>query len=512
MDARHPDYEKFKHKWELCRDSWEGEEVIKEKGAKYLPPTPGQVLDGMSLTGGVCSEKSIGYISYTNYKARAVFPDFFTEGVKTLVGILNEKDPDIALPPDMEFLRTDATFDHQPLTTLYREMQFEQLTTGRAGLFADMPKDAAAATTPRHYIEMYKAEKILNWDDGSFNDGFNKLNLVVLDECGVKRESNYSWVASKRFRVLSLGPLSENEPIGSYRFAEVESDAAGAQFVTPMFKGRQADEIPFVFVSATDLNPRVQEPPLIGLARICHTIYKGEADYRYTLYMQGQETLVVIGGLRAQNTENPEDRALRVGADARIDIEMGGDAKYIGVGASGIPEQRTALEADKQLAAVRTGQLLAPGKMSMESGEALKTRVAAQTATLTSIAKSSASALERILQMIAKWRGSDPAKVRVTPNLDFTNFQLAAQDLVQLMTAKGLGLPLAFATIHDVMRERGMTRNTFEDELAAIAKDPPALKKIMEDAQGNDNNPQAAAGGPRNSTQGARPQTNTPTK
>lgn len=492
----HPDYDSLHPDWVKMRDCYEGEDAVKKKTVTYLKPTPGQVLDGMSVN-GVFNPNSAGAVAYANYLSRAVFPDFFTDGVRAQVGILNAKPAKVVLPPEMEYLLLDATFDHRSLSALIVDIHEEVLITGRTGIFGEMPKEPDPAD-PRMYIAQYKAEKILNWDDGSFNDGENKLNLVVLDESGFKRRDTYSWDEVNQYRVLSIGAPSEKAPMGVYQYAVTEGSLPDeADFKIPTFRNKPAQEIPFVFIGPTDIAIKPARPPLKGLAQVCMTIYRGEADYRMSLFMQGQDTLVVVGGV--QNNGGDRDAAVRVGADARIDVSVEGDAKYIGVSSSGLPEQRTALIADRELAATRSGQLLAPGKMSMESGEALKTRLAAQNATLTSIANSTAAGLETLLKKMARWMGLSKEKIEkisVTPNLDFTSFQIQGQDIVQLQTAKKLGAPISSKTIHDVMRERGMTRNTFDEEIELLKKDPKELVELMKaENQAMGNNPIEQAGG-----------------
>lgn len=501
----HPQYVEMSPKWDMLRDSYEGEEAVKKKGVKYLPPTPGQVLDGMNVN-GICNESSTGVVSYRNYVMRAVYPDFFTEGVKTLVGILNEKPPKITLPEEMQYLIDEATPDGQNIFTLLRSIHQEQLTTGRLGLLGDMAA-VPDQVNPKHYIALYKAEKVLNWDDGEFNGGLDQLNMVLLDESGYKRDSAFTWREQPKYRVLTLGGIAQDTALGEYKFgvSETSTPDDNMPLTTALYKGTPSDKIPFVFIGPNDLSCVPDTPPLLGLARICMTIYRGEADYRYTLFMQAQETLVVVGRARSDINEDGSPKPLRVGAEARIEVDNGGDAKYIGVKSSGLMEQREALKADRELAAVRTGQLLAPGKMSMESGEALKTRVASQTATLTSVANTACAGLQYVLRVIAKWRGLDPKKVLVEPNLEFTNFSLDTQDLVQLMTAKALGFPVSFETMHEIIRERGYTRNTFAEELDRIKADPELLKKIMDANKQNElkgNNPQAGGGGPQPSVKG----------
>ncbi len=137
--------------------------------------------------------------------------------------------------------------------------------------------------------------------------------------------------------------------------------------------------------------------------------------------------------------------------------------------------------------------------MSMESGEALKTRVAAQTATLTSVALSGAAGLEKSLKILATWMGENPDEVEVTPNLDFTNIEIQGQDIVQLITAKNLGYPLSYKTLHDIARERGLVKTTFEEELELCKKDDRHLIDFaMEMSEGlKGNNALEGAGGPK---------------
>lgn len=507
INSTHPKYDAMVEDWLLVRHSFEGEKRVKDEGQRYLPATPGQIADGIMLG------TLLAIANYDAYKKRAVFPDFFTMGVETLVGILNAKQAQIELPDDMEFLRTKAMLTGEGLGALLRKIHEQQLITGRVGILGDMPANPDQ-TNPQQYIEVYEAEKILNWDNGSFNDGFNELNLVVLDESGQERFDDYEWKDIEKYRVLSLGALSENEPLGVYRTASSGIDDAILSFMSPTYKGQTLDEIPFVLIGPKDIAIDPDVPPLMGLARLCMQIYRAEADYRYTLFMQGQDTLVVVGGVRGAD---PSTDTLRVGAGARIDVEMGGDVKYIGIGANGLPEQRASLEADRSLAAVRTGQLLAPGKMSMESGEALKTRIAAQTATLTSVAISAAAGLEQMLRKIAIWRGSDPEAVKVTPNLDFTNVAIAGQDIVQLQTAKSLGFPIAAESLHDMARDRGLTRHTFDEEIKLIQAEPAILAeraKTTAEAGKNlaGNNPLAGAGGPKKTPAAAPVKSNKPKK
>jgi hypothetical protein len=71
----------------------------------------------------------------------------------------------------------------------------------------------------------------------------------------------------------------------------------------------------------------------------------------------------------------------------KLELAMGGDAKYIGVKADGLAEQRQALENDKEQAAERGARLLDFGDTARQSGDALRIRVAARTTNLTTLAQ-----------------------------------------------------------------------------------------------------------------------------
>jgi hypothetical protein len=244
--------------------------------------------------------------------------------------------------------------------------------------------------------------------------------------------------------------------------------------------GRGLQFVPFTFINVKDNLPTPDKAPLLGLAKMMLGIYRGEADYRQNLFMQGQDTFVTIGGVKVMK-DNPEDPdpPLRMGAGARVDMEAGGDAKYVGVSGTGLPEQRAALQNDRSRAEVRAGQLVNARVGDKESGEALKTRLAAQTATLTAIALSGGQGLENALKQIARWVGANPDEVKVEPNLEFSSTLVTGQDMLQLMQAKNEGAPISYESLHAYMVDRGLTSLNFTEEFEKIV----AERKLVETFQ-----------------------------
>lgn len=459
IDSKHPQYADHSPDWGLMRDTHAGERQIKDQGERYLPVTAGQREDGMR-------RNQSGWRAYEAYKKRASFPDIVTAAVEAMLGVMHHKPPVIELPDKMEPLREIATLEGESLEMLLRRINEEQLITGRLGLLPDVQDGAPVGSTP--YIAMYHAETILNWDSGARDDlVLRNLNLVVLDESEHERDGNFEWKMQQKYRVLVLGEIDANEPtgVGVYQtgvFRDSKTNFSVAGMVTPSLAGKNLDFIPFTFINAKDVVPAPDHPPLLGLGRLAVTIYRGEADYRQGLFMQGQDTLVVIG-------ETDPDKVHRTGANASINLPVGGEAMFIGVESSGLKEQRAALENDRGEAAQKGGQLLDSVSRQKESGDALKIRVAARTATLNQIALAGAFGLQSTLRHIAVWMGADPEKVVVTPNLDFVDDALEGKTLVEYMSAKQMGAPLSLRSIHTLMEERDLTELTFEEELAELA-------------------------------------------
>jgi len=467
LSNKHPLYADHLAAWQQMRDCYAGEAAVKAAGFAYLPATPGQVEDGIVAT----NQK--GWIVYSAYRKRARVPDAVREAVDAFMGVLHRKPASITLPAALEPLRERATLRGESLELLLRKVNEEQLIVGRIGILGDVVDEGPQAGSV--YLVTYTAERILNWDEGSRSLEPAALNLVVLDESEQERQADFSWRAVTKYRVLVLGDPETNEPEGAaiYRagtFRETETFDAG-QLVVPSLKGRTLSRIPFAIANPKDVTAAPDRPPLLGLADLVLAIYRGEADYRQSLFMQGQATLVTVGA-------SLESATTRVGAGAELALPQGGDAKFIVAPSDGISEQREALENDYRHASVRGGELVDATSRQKESGEALRVRVAARTTTLVTVAKAGAFALEQVLKAAAEWVGANPDEVEVVPHLDFVDDPMAGKELGEVMTAKSIGAPLSLRSVHAQMRMRGMTELTYEEELAEIEREAEAVAML----------------------------------
>jgi hypothetical protein len=473
VESKHPSYTLHQRDWEACRDVYHGQSAVKARdgGKRYLSPTTGQVIDGMVLP------TQQGWQNYAAYRDRALLSGFFADAVDTFLGMLWHRPPVLELGPLEAFFGEDrpATSDGETLMQLLRRIHVEQMVTGRLGLLADMPAAEAARPTP--YIEMYSAEAIINWDDGARELARRTLNLVVLDESGYVRGPSLEWSAQERYRLLALGDVTLNESEGLYRVAVVEQGGSfdPSALTEPTLWGKPLTEVPFVFCGTKSTTTQVDDPPFLALAQAVIALYRMDADYRQYLHMQGQETLLTIGAA--------EDEVSAVGAGAHINIaNPKGSGMFIGVSGAGLGEMRQALENDRATAAKKAGELLSDNSKQRESGEALAYRVGSKSASILDIAHTSAEALQRMLRLMARWMGSDPAAVetiKVIPNERFASPHLVTKDMSDLVQAYVLGAPITLESIHEYNVQHGYTTLTWEEMIAAKRSEAEQLADLL---------------------------------
>lgn len=399
VDTKHPDWLDRQDEWAMMRAAMRGEKAVKEAGDDYLP-----------MPSGFKVQADGGRAMYAAYQKRAQFSEIVAPTIRGMIGVIHRTEAQIEMPEAMEGLWEKATADGLPLEALHRRITGELLGMGRYSLLAD----ASSEGSDLPWLAGYTAESLINWSP--------QRDMFVLDESGLKRDG-FKWSQKQAYRVLQLDG-------GRYTvetYTGTEKDEASAQ--PTMRGGAGLTEIPFVVIGSRDLSVSPDEPPLIGVARAALAMYRLDADYRHQLYMSGQETLVIING----------DAPSAVGAGVVLTLKAGKedhqpDAKYVGPAGTGIEAHRLAIQDERSNAAAAGARLFENEKRSAESGDALRIRYAAQTATLTSIAQASAQGLEKALRHIAVMIGAAPDQVIVKPNLSFVDATLSPQEAAALVS------------------------------------------------------------------------------
>jgi hypothetical protein len=439
------------------RDAIAGDRIVKEKNTLYLPKRSG--FNQMS---------DAGREEYAHYLLRAQFPRVVAPTIRGMLGVIHRRAADVKVPKVLEPIFEKATPDGAPLETLHKRITYELLSTGRYTLFVDAPSEG---DDDFPYIAGYDAEHLINWS--RFNDFF------VFDESSIARDG-FVWTPYNKYRVLKyeadpadvLANVDNPDYVPQKRYTvtvfDRTTDEAQAVQVEPTIRGGKAwDEIPCVVIGSTDVRVDIDEIPLLGVAQAAYAGYRLDADYRYQLFMSGQETLVMTN---AEGKDIPK----AVGAGVILTLPEQSDCKYVGPSGKGIEMHRTAIQDEKDNAASAGVKLFDAKEKAAESGDALRIRFAGQTASLTSIAISSAQGLEKALKFAAKMVGADPDQVQVRPNLSFVESVMTGQDALNMMQL-WQGHAISKETLYEALQkgEIASTERTFEDEQALIEDEMP---------------------------------------
>lgn len=494
VEAFHPIYEYFDPIWKMMRSCEAGEEAIKEETTSWL-----------AMPTGFTKQSDGGSGMYASYLSRAQFPDILQPTLSGMVGVIHRVEATIEGLEDnkpLAYMWEKCTKDDKlPLETFHRRITTEILLMGRYGVFVDVPSGNDPEMVwekGQPYFVGYSAEQIINWSEF-------EQDLFVLDETrkirNIEGGDEFAWVEEKRFRVLRMAD-------GKYQVQVYGGEQLQAgELISPQLRGGKAlEEIPFVIAGPRELTVRyIDQPPLKGVARASIGIYRFDADYRHQLFNSGQETLFVIG-----ETENIPNI---VGSGVVIGIPVGGDAKYVGPSGVGMEAHRQAM-LDARAEAVAAGVRLFDTQAKTESGEALRLRGAAQTATLTTIAKASAACLERALRYAAQFVGQKPEEIVVKPNLEFVDTRMLPTEAVKLVELWQSGAISKQTMYENLQRgEIATDERTFEDEQELIEQeaidDPlsPLAKQKAEEEQ-----MQMQAGGPNPSLNGGAPAQQIPSR
>jgi len=414
--------------WQLMRDCMDGEEAIKARGTEYLP-----------MPSGFASQDDSGKAMYAAYANRAQFPEFLAPSVGAMIGIIHGQEWQVEMPTAMEYLYEDSDGNGLPLEAFSRRITRELLVIGSYAVLTDAPAGDGPGTGGNPWLRVYRRDKVLNWDS----------EWWVLDESTMSRDG-FVWKQIERYLVLSVigaGYVPTLLDENGNTIKQMQVRARGGGFLP---------RIPFVIGSAMDLSPRIEAPPLIGVARAAKAFYQLSADYRHQLYMSGQETLVAING------RGPDYIGAGVVHEMPGSDTMTPDLKYVSPTCAGIDAHDAAMTRQREAAVQAGARLFEQTAQGAESGEAKKLRYHSETATLTSVAQNSALLLERALKNAAMIMGLPEEDIVVTPPKDLMDRTMSPQDFAALFGVYSEG-----GMSWDTYFENGQRGGIFSNEITA---------------------------------------------
>ncbi len=444
VETKHPTYTRlYVDMFRLVRDAYEGEAQVKDAGTHYLP-----------MPSGFNAQSDNGTDLYNAYRTRAQFPEIMQPTISAMVGLIHGKEIKIELPSGLEYLIEKASADGITLEAFHRRVTSALLKTGRHAVLVDAESEEGGDP----YLAGYAGDRVINWEtDGTF---------VVIDDSGYIREG-YSWKDEKRFITLQMADNAYTMTINTDGDEEV---------IEPKTLGNGSPErIPFAIGNARDVSFDLLPPPLIGVARAAKAIYQLSADYRWQLFMSGQETLVAING------EAPSAVGAGVAHSMMGSQDVTPDLKYVSPTCAGIDAHKEAMLDNRDAAVMAGAKLIEQETPTNESGYARKLRTAAETATLITVAKVSSEIMEKSLRNVAMMQGlsdSEQENITVEAPKDLIDAVLTPQDAKTLVESWQAG-GFSYQTLYENLQRGGIADPDRElaDELELMDDDPETIQQ-----------------------------------
>lgn len=396
--------------WQLMDAAIAGERAIKNAGTDYLPKTSGmleaEVLDPVQAQA-----------IYRGYKARAEYPQWVTDSLRSMLGMVGKLTPEVSLPPELKGLEDNATTDGFGLSQLFVRVCRQLLVKGRAPLLADFDEQG----NPR--IALYTAENLINWRSQG-----QDLTLAVLQEqAEIDTGDEFAPDTEVRFRVLDLVE-------GAYRVRLMDRHGELLDVDFPGLEGgserRPLDFVPLVAAGATDNSLDVDEIPLLSMAQAALQYYRLSADYRQSLHFTAHPQPVITG--------LDEDSDLRVtGPMAAWTLPEDANAFFMEAKCAGIDATRQAM-IDQRNAALEAGARVMDVGNQRESGDARRARQDDQRATLATVVTQAAEAIEQAIHYLALWsQARGEVTFKVEPEFTKTEVDSAMLKIASDMVLAG---------------------------------------------------------------------------
>lgn len=445
--AKHKDYESNVPLWETTRDCVKGANTVKSRRTKYLPmPNPGdrsrQNLD-----------------RYNDYLKRANFVNYTAATLDGMLGMVFRKPMQIDLQPSIEYIEENVNGAGLTLEQSIRSIISNVLMTGRHGLLVDYPPapEGLSAAEVRELelranIMAYKAEDVINWREDSIG-GKRRLTLVTLKEAHEKvSEDGFETSYEKWHRVLRLVDgiyiqqlYDENDELVEEVYPR---DAVGSLW----------NEIPFVFVGATNNDPDVDRSPLYDIADLNISHYRNSADFEDASFMVGQPT-PIISGLDQSWVDSVLKEGVTLGSRRAVLLPEGGRGDLLQASENSMPE-RGMQEKEKQM--IRIGARLIMDNAGVETAEAARIRFAGQNSKLAAVLGNVESALIKCLDWCMQFMGGEGENV-IELNSDFYDAKIDPQLVMAMIHLMDRGV-IAMSDMRASLRDEGLIDAERTDE------------------------------------------------
>ena len=428
--STYPEYSQLAERWAVCREVIAGEDVVKDKGEKYLPMA-------------VLRNHDEQLARYKAYKMRTPFIPFTYMAYQVQHAMVFRRTPTVVCSDE---LKTSGLLDNVDGkgNSLYQfaSNSFDDLIkTGFGGGLLDMPKAEPGMTKYdadqkgiRPYLTYYPAEQIINkiYDN---SQGFSRLKLVVLREKVNVYEDEFVLRERERYRVLAInGEGFYEQRIWTPVYDDKGNIIDMAVEVAPVtINGEQIRYIPFVFFPA-DI---AEKPPLYDLAMMNIHHYQVMADYYNGLHKVTMPTGYITG--YTPSDDEDEDDEITLGGDVFI-TEENPDAKFgmLSYAGEGMEHTREGIDKIENLIAGIFMKSIAPDKKTSETAESAYVHRSGENARLATFARNVSEQLSQLVEWYAEW-SNYKGHVEIHLNYDYETMALDPNIINSIANISGQG-------------------------------------------------------------------------
>jgi len=453
-------YENMLPRWQRCRDTFEGSDAVKGRGTRYLPALESHATDASG---------------YAAYVMRALFFNAMGRTVQGLAGGIFQKPPSINAPSSILDHTADITLGNRSLDMFALGATEEVLVTGRHGVLVELPGEESAAARP-YWVE-YRAEDIIS-SRTERRGGDEVLTLVVLKETVHEPDAEDPFVLKEitQYRVLGLGAVIDGGPdVYAQSVWRKRTDITGDEWIVtetiiPTRRGEPLTFVPFVFLGSKSVSAKIEKPPLVDLADVNLSHYRGSADHKHGLHQVALPT-PWVAGMKGGDDGEP----LPLGSGVVWELDENGKAGMLEFTGAGLDAIRQDMQDMQAMMATLGAKLLEEQPRVAETATAVGMRQSGEQATLRTIAQSVEQGLSMALQFHAWWVGTEatPADVEasVELNKDFLSVKASPEEVKALLLAWQSDA-ISFETLYFGLQGGEWARPgvSAEDELAAIRR------------------------------------------
>ncbi len=428
-------YMKQMERWRICRETIEGEDIVKEQGEKYLPMASGKDCEGRTKR-------------YEAFKMRTPYSNFVGAAHGIQHAMIFRRTPTVRV--DDAFLQSGLLEDVDGKgTSLYQftsDSTWDLLKTGFGAWLLDVPQGAegmskleAEEKGIRPYMTYYPAESVINWAYDNFA-GVRRLRLVVLKELGQRVKNEFEVATFERYRVLLINDKGYYEqriytPVYD-QYDKNKIKDMNVQ-VLPVRINKNGKEEPINYIPLVLLPyEKPDKPPLFDLAMLNIHHYQLTADYVNGVHMTTVPTGYITGFTRR---DDDKDDDITLGGDMFL-TEENSDAKFgvLSFSGEGLVHCEKAIDKIESQIAGLFMKNIAPDKKTSETAESAYVHRSGENAKLATLARNVSEKLSQIVRWYEEWNGYD-GPVEIHLNYDYETMSLDPNIINSIANISGQG-------------------------------------------------------------------------